>query len=63
MLLVPVDDPLPSATPLATIFGEGCERILSRTYHDTSDSLKATMVAEFADNEAFMKSKVLLGSC
>ena len=37
-----------------------CAWTLNRTHHNTS---KSSMVAEFADNEAFRESKVLLGSC
>jgi len=38
-----------------------CERILNRTHHNTSDSLKASVVAGIADIEATRESKVLLG--
>ena len=39
-----------------------CERILNRSHHNTSDSLKASVVAGLADIKACRESKVSLGS-
>ena len=41
----PVDELLPPTTPWTIIFVKACERIISRTHQNTSDSLKAYMVA------------------
>ena len=49
--------------PLSWCFLGDCERILDRTNHITLDSLKASMVAGFADIESFRESQKLLGTC
>ena len=48
--------------PVDDFFG-GCELTLNRTHHNTFDTLKASMVAEFADIEAFGEPKVMSGYC
>ena len=58
--LVMVDDPRTSATP---IFFGNCERTLNRNHHNTFDTLKASMVAGFADIKDFREPRVLLGPC
>ena len=60
VLVVPVDDSRTSATPI--FFGD-CESALNRTHHNTSNTLKASMVTGFANIEAFREPKVLLGYC
>ena len=59
-MVVPVDDPRTSATPF---FVGDCEWPLNRTHHNTFDTLKASMVAGFANIEAFREPKVLLLYC
>ena len=44
--------------PLQTLFCGDCEKTNSRTRYNTFDTLKASMVADFADIEAFKESKV-----
>ena len=53
----------PLCNRLGYYFLGDCERILNRTHHNTSGSIKASIMAGFADIEAFRESKVLLGSC
>ena len=49
--------------PVQPLFFGDCEWTLTRTNHNTFDTLKASMMAGFADNEALRESKVMLGSC
>ena len=53
-----VDDPRNSATPIfyETVNGPS-------THHNTFDTLKASILAGFADIEAFREPKGMLGSC
>ena len=52
VMVVPVDDPRTSAVCNPYSFGN-CEKTLNRNHHNPFDTLKASMVADFADIEAF----------